>query len=68
MHPRFIILDGRAYLWREVLRIRKEQLRQAAQERQLTLFALREDFRPDGERTAAGRYLEPSLFDTSTGQ
>jgi hypothetical protein len=29
---------------------------------QPTLFALREDCRPTGERTAAERYREPSLF------
>jgi hypothetical protein len=28
-----------------------------------TLFEMREDRRPAPERTAAGRYLEPSLFE-----
>jgi hypothetical protein len=31
-------------------------------EQQPTLFALREDHRPAGERNAAERYREPSLF------
>jgi hypothetical protein len=30
--------------------------------RQPTLFELREDHRPPGERSAAERYREPSLF------
>jgi hypothetical protein len=29
---------------------------------QLTLFELKDDCRPEAERTAAGRYLDPTLF------
>ena len=34
----------------------------AAQPSQPPLFELKEDCRPAAERTAAGRYLEPTLF------
>jgi hypothetical protein len=62
MNPRFIVLDGKAYLWRELVRMRREQLQAIARARQLTLFEPKEDVRPEAHRTAAGRYLEPSLF------
>jgi hypothetical protein len=61
--PRFIIIDGKRYLWSEIVRVRREQLaalkRQAAQP---TLFELKHDARPATERKAADRYLQPSLF------
>jgi hypothetical protein len=42
--------------------LRQEQRRAAAKAAQPALFELREDVRPATQRTAAGRYLEPSLF------
>jgi len=44
--------------------LRRQQLeaRQAAQPRQLALFELKDDCRPATERTAAGRYAEPTFF------
>jgi hypothetical protein len=60
--PRFIDLDGKRYLWRDLLRLRQEQRRAARGADQPALFALREDCRPASDRTAAGRYQEPSLF------
>ena len=60
--PRFIEIDGKPYLWRDLLQQRRQQLAAARQAQQPTLFALREDCRPPAERTAAGRYCEPSLF------
>jgi hypothetical protein len=59
-----IIIDGRAYSWRQLCVARRQQIeaQQAAQAKQLALFELREDCRPASERTAAGRFLEPSLF------
>jgi len=60
--PRFILIDGKRHLWRDVLRLRREQMRAAANARQPALFELKDDRRPSAERTAAGRYLEPSLF------
>jgi integrase len=58
--PRFIEMDGRRYLWRDLVALRRAQATPA--EPQPTLFTLHEDHRPAGERTAADRYREPSLF------
>jgi hypothetical protein len=60
--PRFIDLDGKRYLWRDLIKLRQEQRAAARQGEQAALFDLREDCRPATDRTAAGRYLEPSLF------
>jgi hypothetical protein len=62
MNPRYILLDGKAYVWRELVKLRRDQLRTMATVRQLTLFELREDVRPEFHRKASGRYLQPSLF------
>jgi hypothetical protein len=64
---RFIDIDGKRYLWRDILQLRAEQRRAHAAAQQLALFELKQDSRPAVARTAAGRYLEPSLFD-SAGQ
>jgi hypothetical protein len=58
--PRFIEIDGRRYLWRDLVALRRAQEKPAAQ--QPALFALRDDHRPAGERNAEDRYSEPSLF------
>jgi hypothetical protein len=58
--PRYIDIDGRRYLWRDLMALRRAQTKPTA--RQLALFTLHEDHRPPGERTAAERYREPSLF------
>jgi hypothetical protein len=55
-------LTAKPYIWRELVKMRREQLRAIAKVRQLTLFELREDVRPQSHRTAVGRYLQPSLF------
>lgn len=62
--PDTIIIDGRAYSWRVLCRQRREQLEawKAAQPQQPALFELRQDSRPAAERTAAGRYQEPTLL------
>jgi hypothetical protein len=62
MSLKYIWIEGRQYLWRAVLRLRREQVRAHANARQPALFELKDDSRPAAERTAAGRYLEPSLF------
>jgi hypothetical protein len=59
---RFVEIDGKRYAWKDILKERREQLQQSRQP-QPTLFDLKEDARPPTERTAAGRYLEPTLFD-----
>jgi hypothetical protein len=53
--PRYIEIDGRRYLWRDLMALRRAQATPA--EPQPALFPLREDHRP-----AAERYSEPSLF------
>ena len=62
--PKFIDIDGKRFLWRDIVKLRREQCRAAAEAQpvQPQLFALHEDFRPANERNAANRYLEPSLF------
>jgi hypothetical protein len=62
--PDTIIIDGRAYSWKQLLELRRDQLEawKAAQPEQPALFVLRDDWRPAAERTAAGRYREPTLL------
>jgi hypothetical protein len=64
MRPDTIIIEGRAHSWRSLLEIRRQQLEEwrKAQGSQPVLFDLREDCRPQIERTAASRFLEPGLF------
>jgi hypothetical protein len=59
---KYIEIDGKRYLWREVLELRREQKKAHARAQQPTLFELKEDRRPEADRSAAGRYREPSLF------
>ena len=61
MAPASIVIDGKLYLWRDILKLRREQ-RKAARQPQLTLFELKEDTRPASQRTAEGRLTEPLLF------
>ncbi len=56
----YIDIDGRRYLWRDLVALRRAQLQRRIE--QLALFELREDHRPAGERSAAERYCAPSLF------
>jgi hypothetical protein len=58
----FIEIDAKRYLWRDILQLRREQKRAFARLQQPTLFELKDDRRPETERTVAGRYREPSLF------
>ena len=62
--PDTIVIDGRAYSWRRIVEIRRQQLEawRKAQGAQPALFALKEDCRPEPERSAAGRYREPTLL------
>jgi hypothetical protein len=60
--PKLIDIDGKRFVWRELLQRRREQLAAAARVEQPALFELKEDCRPVPERPAAGRYSEPSLF------
>jgi hypothetical protein len=58
--PRYIYIGNQRYLWRDLVALRRAQAQPRAE--QPTLFELREDHRPPGERNAAERYREPSLF------
>jgi len=63
--PDTIIIGGHAYSWRQLSEQRRQQVAawKASQPHQPSLFELREDARPATQRSAAGRYLEPSLLD-----
>jgi hypothetical protein len=62
--PDIILIGGHAFSWQEICELRRKQLEawKAAQVRQLALFELKDDSRPVAERTAAGRYSEPTFF------
>ena len=60
--PKTIEINGARVPWRELLRLRREQ-RKAARTSQPALFELKDDARPASQKTAAGRYSEPTLFE-----
>jgi hypothetical protein len=66
--PKFITIDGKRFAWRDVLQCRREQIAACAEREQPALFELREDHRPAVDRTAQGRYHEPSLFSLLDGR
>ena len=53
---RFVEIDGRRYLWRDLLKLRREQ-KQLEPEKQLTLFELKTDRRP-ASQVICGRTLQ----------
>jgi hypothetical protein len=61
--PRFVDIDGRRYLWSDILELRRVQLSEWREAQQPVLFELKIDARPEQGRTAVRRYLEPSLFE-----
>jgi hypothetical protein len=62
--PDTLIIGGHGYSWQRICELRRQQLEawRAAEARQLALFELKDDCRLVTERTAAGRYEEPTLF------
>ncbi|MES1990613.1 MAG: hypothetical protein V4441_06655 [Pseudomonadota bacterium] len=62
--PDTIVIEGRVYRWRDILEMRRQQIAawKAARPDQPALFPLIVDSRPKADRTAAGRYKEPTLF------
>ena len=62
--PDTLVVDGHAFSWQRLAELRRQQLEawKAAEARQLTLFELKDDSRPLPERTADGRYQQPTLF------
>ncbi len=65
---RFIVIDGTRHLWRDLVKLRREQRQASANAAQPALFPLIDDRRPPAERTAAGRYQEPTLFAHPNGR
>jgi hypothetical protein len=59
---KFIEIAGKRYAWKDILRLRREQVEAARQQQQATLFALRDDSRAASQQTVRGRYEEPTLF------
>ena len=68
--PDILIVDGHAFSWQRLCDLRRQQLEawKKVEARQLALFELQTDHRPRSERTAAGRYREPSLLDSMRGE
>jgi hypothetical protein len=67
---RTIVIERRQYDWKEIRRLRREQI-QAARKPQLTLFELKDDARPTSQRSVEGRYtelltLQRLVFSTNT--
>ena len=60
--PKFIEIDGRRYAWKEIVRLRREQIEAERRMQQPTLFELRDDSRAASQQTVRGRYEEPTLF------
>lgn len=65
---RFVEIEGKRFLWRDLVKLRREQRQASANAPQAVLFPLIEDRRPPAERTAAGRYQEPTLFAQPNGR
>jgi hypothetical protein len=63
--PDTLIVDGHALSWQRLCELRRQQLEvwKTARPSQPALFELKGDYRPEAERTAAGRYREPTLLD-----
>jgi hypothetical protein len=59
--PHFVTIDGKRYAWREILKLRSEQ-RKEARQAQPPLFELKEDSRPSTQNSTRGRFEEPTLF------
>ena len=59
--PRYVEINGRRFLWRELMELRRAQT--IAKAEQPALFEMRQDSRPRGDRTARERYEAPNLLD-----
>jgi hypothetical protein len=60
---RLIEIDGKRYVWQDILRLRRAQLEADRCMQQPTLFELQNDRRPASQQSTAGRYQEPMLFE-----
>jgi hypothetical protein len=61
--PAFIEIEGKRYFWRDILELRCQQLREWRQAEQPALFELIDDYCLASQRSADGRYSEPTLFE-----
>jgi hypothetical protein len=59
---KYIEIDGKRYVWKDIVRLRRQQTGAAREKQQPTLFELRRDCRPVSQQTVRGRYEEPTLF------
>jgi hypothetical protein len=68
--PDIILIDGHGYSWQQICELRRQQFEawKAVQPKQPALFDLKEDHRSAAERTAAGRYQEPTFPGLMTGE
>jgi hypothetical protein len=64
-----LYVDGHAFSWRRLCDLRRQQMKAwaKAERRQPALFELMTDCRPRSERSAEGRYRQPSLLDSNRG-
>jgi hypothetical protein len=53
---KYLVLDNKRYLWRDILKLRREQ-RKLARNAQQALFELHDDQRPKSQSTASSRSL-----------
>jgi hypothetical protein len=60
---RYVWIDNKRYEWKEIMRLRRQQIEAERRAQQLTLFELRDDRRPASQQTARGRYDELTLFE-----
>ena len=60
--PKFIEIDGKRYAWKDIVRLRREQIEAERHMQQPTLFEVRNNSRPASQQTARGRHGEPTLF------
>jgi hypothetical protein len=60
---RFIEIDGKRYAWKDIRRLRRQQLEDERRHAQPTLFELHDDCRPASQQTTTGRYEERTLFE-----
>jgi hypothetical protein len=59
---RYVLIDNKRYEWKEILRLRRQQIEVERRAQQPTLFQLRDDRPAPSQQTAGGRYEEPTLF------
>ena len=59
---KFIEIDGKRYAWKDMVRLRREQIEAERHVQQPALFDVRTDPRPASQQTARGRYEELTLF------